>query len=454
MQIMMTSSELLASRCIICQETGGSDLRNNPGEEYLLKLKDFALKRALYGETKYSTFCDRILSLSNDEYLLSSYHSSCYKDIVHTAKLQRAEIRYNENMSTSKSVHPPKRGRPSSMKEADAEEGSSHSRRSVERTRPVSCVFQCKHPESGELHRVMTESTGEKLMLVKQHTTDANVKIALATVNEPLDCVAQDMFYHKKCFRDQERRVMASQSNKNPSVPFSTRYIADIDIINAIKCSLSSGSVITLNDIDKDYRTLCEEYGINIGTGNQKKYLKQLIAANIEDVEFVQSHRKNESAQVISKKLLGATIHELRENMDDEQDEIRCLSRAASIIRKELLELKDWKFTGSLKEYIAPTKAVSFFKWVLLGIKNVSVNEKHDSSILKSAELISQQILSNLKTDRQVKYKSKSDSSGKTVKKDTPMSVGLALAVHKKTRSKNLVNMLSGLQLGTNYTQT
>ena len=72
-------------------------------------------------------------------------------------------------------MHPPKRGRPSSR--GNAEKGSSHSRRSVERTRPVSCVFKCKHSESGELHRVMTESTGEKLMLVKQHTTDANVKI-------------------------------------------------------------------------------------------------------------------------------------------------------------------------------------------------------------------------------------------------------------------------------------
>ena len=123
----------------------------------------------------------------------------------------------------------------------------------------------------------------------------------------------------------------------------------------------------------------------------------------------MQSHRKNENAQVISKKLLEATIHELRENMDDEQDEIRCLSRAASIIRKELLQLKDWKLTGNLTEYIAPTKVVSFFKEVLLGIKN----EKHDSSILKSAELVLQQILSNLTTDRQVKYKS--DSAGKTV---------------------------------------
>lgn len=87
-------------------------------------------------------------------------------------------------------------------------------------------------------------------------------------------------------------------------------------------------------------KDLLTENGIATEQRSQKKYLKKLITEHFDDVEFVQSHRRNESAQVASKKLLGAIVTELRES----QKKIRHLSKAATIIRQALLGAEHWKF--------------------------------------------------------------------------------------------------------------
>ena len=111
-----------------------------------------------------------------------------------------------------------------------------------------------------------------------------------------------------------------------------------------------------------------------------------------------------------------------------------------------------WKFTGSqsLKEFQSPPTLTSFFRWLLLGTELRNVKGKRDEASKKSVELVSQQIQQNFKTDRQIAYQPKSDTGFRT-RVETPLSVGLALTVHKKTRSKDLVNVLSQLEVGSSY---
>ena len=56
------------------------------------------------------------------------------------------------------------------------------------------------------------------------------------------------------------------------------------------------------------------------------------------------------------------------------------------------------------------------------------------------------------KSDSQLRYKPTSDSN-KTFynTKETPFSVGLGLLIHKKTRSKDIVNILANLNLSIDY---
>ena len=100
-----------AKTCVICTKRNG-DLNENPSKEKLEKLHEYARKRCSFGETKFATVCERIENLSNG-FFESAFHWKCYKDIVHSQKLERAEKRFRDGQSTV-SVAPPKRGRPSS----------------------------------------------------------------------------------------------------------------------------------------------------------------------------------------------------------------------------------------------------------------------------------------------------------------------------------------------------
>ena len=56
------------------------------------------------------------------------------------------------------------------------------------------------------------------------------------------------------------------------------------------------------------------------------------------------------------------------------------------------------------------------------------------------------------KSDSQLRYKPTSDSNKTFYKtKETPFSVDLGLLIHKKTRSKDIVNILANLNLSTDY---
>lgn len=182
-----------------------------------------------------------------------------------------------------------------------------------------------------------------------------------------------------------------------------------------------------------------------------KKHLKSIISENIEGATFVKSPRAYESKQVVCEKLLEMSISDLREHQNEE-DDVKCIANAAAILRKQLTRNDQWKFTGSrsLTEFQSPPMLTSFLRWLLLGTKSKDVKGKRDDSSAKSVNIVLQQILHNFKIDQQISYKPVSDAGFRN-RIETPLSIGLALTIHKKTRSKGLVNVLSQLQIGCSY---
>jgi hypothetical protein len=123
-----------------------------PERQCFEMIRNFATKRAAFGESKFANLSQRIKELPDQELFASSYHSSCYKGVVHSGKMKRAEKRFQERS---------KRGRPSSSILSTTESSSSRSRRSAEKTNLKHCVFQCGEADKGELHRVESFSMGE-----------------------------------------------------------------------------------------------------------------------------------------------------------------------------------------------------------------------------------------------------------------------------------------------------
>ena len=133
----MDTAETSANKCIICSKVEGT----TP-----LTLKSF--RKSLEKVKKYAN--------QREQYIQSVYHSGCYKNIVNNEKLKRAEKRFRESSSSSKSVVPPKKGRPSrsDSPSCSREVTDEWLRRSIGASQHIkTCVFQCSHPSIGELRR-------------------------------------------------------------------------------------------------------------------------------------------------------------------------------------------------------------------------------------------------------------------------------------------------------------
>ncbi|CAB4027821.1 Hypothetical predicted protein [Paramuricea clavata] len=185
----MDTAETSANKYIICSKVEGTTpLTLKSSRESLEKVKKYASQRASYGETNLSPLCNRISSLTDEQYIQSVYHSGCHKNIVNNEKLKREEKRFRESSSSSKSVVPPKKGRPSrsDSPSCSREVTGERLRRSVGASQHIkTCVFQYSHPSIGELHRVESESMGIRFLLIKSRTQYENVRVALANVIEP-----------------------------------------------------------------------------------------------------------------------------------------------------------------------------------------------------------------------------------------------------------------------------
>eukprot|EP00794_Sanderia_malayensis_P009615 gene9615-10598_t len=137
---MSRHSEDLKS-CIIFNKAGGDDLGCNPDQQYLDKVREAANKRCSFGETKYIITLKRIEGISEEQFLASAYHSSCYKDLTNAGKLKRAETKFNESLSIGKVV-PIKRGRRSNDEKPSEEEADgSRPKRCTEKQKIKTCIF-------------------------------------------------------------------------------------------------------------------------------------------------------------------------------------------------------------------------------------------------------------------------------------------------------------------------
>ncbi|CAB3995713.1 Hypothetical predicted protein [Paramuricea clavata] len=324
---------------------GGSSMVLKSERRCFEMIRNFATKRAAFGESKFANLSQRIKELPDQEQFVSSYHSSCYKDVVHS------------------------------------------------------------------------------------------------------DCVAADLFYHRNCLRNQERK---SKKNEDESVHRIGQYIADIEIINELNSLFENGVVSNMK--------LLSEYDANTGSTDRKKYLKSLITKNIPDAEFVKAYRKNVSERILSKRSLGDAVNEFEEYVDDEED-IKCLSKATAVIRRKLSKAAKWRFEGSMNDFEALKELFSFIKWVLIGTKSQAIGNvcevtNTEVTNTEATNVIAQQVMNNYKTDRQVTYNPLVKDTKYRKCSKTPLSVGLSLMVHKQTGSKKLVDTLSKLNLCIGYEST
>ena len=203
-----------------------------------------------------------------------------------------------------------------------------------------------------------------------------------------------------------------------------------------------------MKDLNRDYIYLLEEHGLADISDNYKKHIKALISGNIENISFVRPPQRNESEHVVSTMSVEASFDDYM-NWESE------LIRISKLLRRELLQNHGkWTFSGSLTRHSFDTPMLKvFFRQLIFGPQGINRGGKRDDQVENTVDVMIQLLLGNVKTDRQVKYKPKTDKGYKRMV-ETPFSLGLSSLFHSKTRSKMLIDDLADMTLGETYKTT
>ena len=438
--------------CIICtkKSSNSKPFVKNSSLESFKKLLERSRERARYKDNCVLDFVTRTENLTPKELLDNNakYHESCYSSFANTVKLQRAKKRYNESIDTGESsIVKRKPGRPSTAKTEEPLEGLTIRSKSEHYDKKLCIICQ---KVGGKIHNVQFIETGKKMLEVSEKLNDKGFFRRLNTISSSSDAVANDVVYHNACWADAKQNARP----KNKEGFNFARTLSDMELINFVEKELmqqDSDRILDMNMVNSMYIKILSENSYVVDDGlNYKKYLKELIESRIPDVTFVKNMQKNKPERLMTS-LGQSEAVEAYADIEAGENDIKALWRLAKRIRTDALS-QAWEFNGNFENYKVSSLLSTFLKWVLLGPRTENEDENNRSNTLSNLiKTTSLFVSQNMKTTKQVNYVG---TTGITYSKiETPLNVGIGLYLYHLTRSKKLINFLSDLNIGINYTK-
>ena len=159
--------------------------------------------------------------------------------------------------------------------------------------------------------------------------------------------------------------------------------------------------------------------------------------------------RKNEPENLVLKISVTKAM-ELKSTLFDNGDTIGHLKSIANLLRDEMMQHRNWSFNGTFDDFENPPLLQFFLSNLLFGRHVLKVSGMRNEEVDKTVDVACQFLIQNTRSDRQVKHQpKKEDGFQQTVQ--TPLSIGLPLAIHCRVRDKYLVNNLSEVYIGSDY---
>ena len=144
---------------------------------------------------------------------------------------------------------------------------------------------------------------GASMLNVARKLAEPGFFIRMNSISSASDAVANDVMYHLHCWVIAKRN--AHETDKSVEVPESTnvtQVIADSELVNLVDIEIRDPTlkVLDMNTINEKYKELLVENGIKDEElkVSYKRYLKQLILDNADNVSFQKSKRVNEPEQI------------------------------------------------------------------------------------------------------------------------------------------------------------
>ena len=150
-----------------------------------------------------------------------------------------------------------------------------------------------------------------------------------------------------------------------------------------------------MNTVSLTYNALLE----NEEEINYKKYIKSLLQSNVTNVLF--------SSPPCRRKLENIHSYQLNKKLVDDHsnkaDDFAAIFEVAKILRRDIMNLRQWKFNGSFDDFKIPKSLATLLEWVLVGPSSSFTNKSLKKTTTKyNINNIAQIIMTSTKSRKQV----------------------------------------------------
>ena len=287
---------------------------------------------------------------------------------------------------------------------------------------------------------------GVTLLDIKLKTQNDYIRTCVADLESVGDASALEKRYHRKCLRYAER--ICYPVDLNNTTLFDS--MCDEQLVSSLKNTLTEDVTLNMAQVNDEYLSILKRYQVEINeTANYRKHLKKLIIEQIPNVQFIKSLCKNKPENLVLPTVVSKAM-DLRSLLLENEDTIGMLKNVANILRGEIMQHRNWSFNGTFEDFQNPPLLQFFLTHLLFGHQVLKVSGIRNEEVDKTVDIACQFLVQNTRSDRQVKHQSKKNCGfQQTVQ--TPLSIGLPLAIHSRVRDKNLVNNLSEVYIGSDY---
>ena len=200
---------------------------------------------------------------------------------------------------------------------------------------------------------------------------------------------------------------------------------------------VNNNNVIDMNTVNLTYNALWD----NQEEINHKKYIKSLLQSNVKNVLFSRPPCRRKPENIHSDELNKKLV----DDHSNKADDFAAIFEVAKILRRDIMNLLQWKFNGSFDDFKIPKSLTTLLEWVLVEPSSSFTNESVKKTTTKyNINNIAQIIMRLTESRKQVTQNTESPYKD-TV--ETPFAVGLGILVYKEMRNKKMIEYLSDLGL-------
>ena len=298
-------------------------------------------------------------------------------------------------------------------------------RSSVERYNPQSQCFFCDEYDSpSNLHSASTLDVDEK---VRECAALLNERKLIAKLSVG-DLIAIEAKYHVKCLVGlyNQARPFKQQPSKpadDTSVQLDELAFAELFAYIDECLEIEEPAVLTLSDLVRFYTSKVQELGAECGKVNATR-LKERVQAAFPDLT---AHAEGREIQLVPQHEIGGMLSKVKKMDSDAW----CLARAAHIVRREILKVKN-SFNGTFLSE-CQKKAVPVSLLTLVGMIIKGPTTKIDPSDSQACLSIAQLIVFNSIS----RPRDRSEATGSTHhirSRECPLPIYTALKIHGATQ--------------------